>query len=39
MTENLVLKGAYLIKNYKNYNASIFASGSEVEIALEASKN
>ena len=36
--KNLVSKGAYLIKNYLDYNASIFASGSEVEIALEASK-
>jgi len=36
--ENLVNKGAYLIKNYSQYHASIFASGSEVEIALEASK-
>ena len=37
-TENLVSKGAYIIKDYKNYHGSIFASGSEVEIALEASK-
>ena len=36
--ENLVMKGAYLIKNYSEYDASIFASGSEVEIAVEASK-
>ena len=36
-TENLVHKGAYTIKDYKDYHASIFASGSEVEIALEAS--
>ncbi|MDC6448328.1 transketolase [Alphaproteobacteria bacterium] len=36
--ENLVLKGAYLVKNFSDYNASIFASGSEVEIAIEASK-
>ncbi len=35
--ENLVNKGAYLIKHYAQYHASIFASGSEVEIALEAS--
>ena len=35
--ENLVMKGAYIIKNYSNYDASIFASGSEVEIALLAS--
>ncbi len=36
-TENLVMKGAYIVKNYENYDASIFASGSEVEIALLAS--
>ena len=36
--ENLVSKGAYLIKDYLNYDATLFASGSEVEIALEASK-
>ena len=36
-TENLVKKGAYIIKDYKDYHASIFASGSEVEIALESS--
>ena len=35
--ENLVMKGAYIIKNYSNYDASIFASGSEVEIAILAS--
>ena len=35
--DNLVKKGAYIIKNYSKYNASIFASGSEVEIALIAS--
>ena len=35
--DNLVNKGAYLIKNYSKYHASIFASGSEVEIAFEAS--
>jgi len=34
---NLVNKGAYVIKNYPNYHASIFASGSEVEIAIDAS--
>ena len=37
-TQNLVNKGAYAIKDYRDYHASIFASGSEVEIALEASK-
>ncbi len=35
--ENLVMKGAYVVKNYSKYDASIFASGSEVEIALLAS--
>ncbi len=35
--ENLVSKGAYFVKNYSNYHASILASGSEVEIAIEAS--
>ena len=35
--ENLVNKGAYVIKNYPNYHATIFASGSEVEIAIDAS--
>ena len=35
--ENMVNKGAYVIKNFTNYHASIFASGSEVEIAVEAS--
>ena len=36
--ENLVSKGAYIIKNYSEYHASIFATGSEVEIALNASQ-
>ena len=35
--ENLVKKGAYVILNYKNYDATILASGSEVEIACSAS--
>jgi transketolase len=35
--ENMVNKGAYVIKNYTDYHASILASGSEVEIAFEAS--
>ena len=35
--QNLVKKGAYIIKNYEKYNATILASGSEVEIGLEAS--
>ena len=36
--ENLLEKGAYIIKNYEDYDASILASGSEVEIACEASE-
>jgi len=36
--ENLVSKGAYIVKNFSEYHASILASGSEVEIALETSK-
>jgi len=36
-SENMVNKGAYVIKNHTDYHASIFASGSEVEIAMEAS--
>ena len=36
--ENLVLKGAYIIKNQSEHDASIFASGSEVEIAVSASE-
>ena len=35
--QNMVNKGAYVIKNNFDYHASIFASGSEVEIAVEAS--
>ena len=35
--KNMVNKGAYVIKNHSDYHASIFASGSEVEIAVEAS--
>ena len=35
--ENLLEKGAYTIINYKNYDATILASGSEVEIACSAS--
>ena len=35
--ENYVKKGAYIIKNYDDYDATIFATGSEVEIACEAS--
>ena len=32
-----MLKGAYIIQNQSEHDASIFASGSEVEIALLAS--
>ncbi len=35
--ENLVNKGAYILINYKNYDATILATGSEVEIACNAS--
>ncbi len=35
--ENLVKKGAYILKDYENYDATILASGSEVEIACSAS--
>ena len=35
--KNMVNKGAYVIKNKSDYHASILASGSEVEIAVEAS--
>ncbi len=36
--ENLLKKGAYLIVNYDKYDATVLASGSEVEIACSASK-
>ncbi len=36
--ENFVKKGAYTIINYESYDATILASGSEVEIACSASK-
>ena len=36
--ENLVKKGAYVVLDYKNYDATILSSGSEVEIACSASK-
>jgi len=36
--KNMVHKGAYIIKNFKNYDATILATGSEVELALNASK-
>ena len=35
--ENLLKKGAYFIKNYDTYEATILATGSEVEIANLAS--
>ena len=35
--ENFVKKGAYAIIDYDNYDATILASGSEVEIACSAS--
>ncbi len=35
--ENLLEKGAYPIVNYENYDATILATGSEVEIACSAS--
>ncbi len=35
--ENYVKKGAYVILNHENYDATILASGSEVEIACSAS--
>jgi transketolase len=34
--ENLVKKGAYIIKDTKNASVTIFASGSELQIALDA---
>lgn len=37
--ENFVIKGAYPIVDFEHYDATIFATGSEVEIAKEASKN
>ena len=36
--ENLVEKGAYIIRNFDNYDATILATGSEVEIAHKASE-
>ena len=35
--ENLVKKGAYPIIDFDNYDTTIFATGSEVEIALQSS--
>ena len=34
---NLLEKGAYIVLNYDKYDATIFASGSEVEIACSTS--
>ena len=36
-TENKVKKGAYILKNFDNYHTTILASGSETEIAFQAS--
>ncbi len=36
--ENLLKNGAYVITNYERYDATILASGSEVEIACSASE-
>ena len=36
---NLLEKGAYIITNFINYDATILATGSEVEIAAQTSKN
>ncbi len=35
--ENFVKRGAYVIIDYENYDSTILASGSEVEIACKAS--
>ncbi len=35
---NMVSKGAYLVKDFKNYHVTILSTGSEVSIALETSK-
>ena len=35
---NIINKGAHVILDYKNYKGTILATGSEVEIAYEASK-
>ena len=37
-SDNLVSKGAYVIINYEDYEGTILASGSEVEIAFNAAK-
>ena len=35
----MVQRGAYPIVDFENYDATVFATGSEVEIALQASTN
>ena len=37
LRKNMVNKGAYIIKDFKNYHATIIATGSEVSLALKAS--
>ena len=37
--QNLVQRGAYPIIDFKNYNATILSTGSEVEIAVQSSAN
>ena len=37
LNQNMVSKGAYIVKDFKKYDATILATGSEVSIALEAS--
>ena len=37
LRKNMVNKGAYIIKDFKNYQATIIATGSEVSLALKAS--
>ena len=37
--ENLVQRGAYPIIDFENYDATILATGSEVETAIQSSKN
>ena len=34
----MVKKGAYVLRDFKKYDATILSSGSEVEIALKASE-
>tara|TARA_Y100001970_G_scaffold56927_1_gene72036 strand:- start:10625 stop:12616 length:1992 start_codon:yes stop_codon:yes gene_type:complete len=36
-SNNNVKKGAYIIKNFSEYDATILATGSEVELAIETS--